>query len=193
MIPSSRVVRVAAVDPGVQECGIARCISGVVDRIALPRAASTQKPSTLAPFDLAAVLSTARAAAATLREWGPFDLVVIEWPQVYPDSSTRPEDPNDLPPLSFMHGLVLAELRAMLSGVRCLPVLPRLWTAGKQKKPRQAGWLTKQPPHVLALVDAIKPAHLRHNAIDAAHLSQWGSAYVSARSPAVVDALTVRL
>lgn len=187
------VVRVAAVDPGTQECGIARCVAGVVDRIALPRSTSTAKPPALAPFDIAAVVSTARAAAATLREWGPFDLVVIEWPQVYRDSSTRAEDPNDLPPLTFMHGIVLESLRPMLTGVRCLPVLPRLWTAGKPKKERQANWLQKQPPHARALVEQIKPAHLRHNAVDAAHLAQWGYTYASVRSPAVVDTLTFRL
>ncbi len=56
-------MRVGGIDPGVQECGIARCVGGIVDRIALPRATSTQKASTLAPFDLAATLSTAREAA----------------------------------------------------------------------------------------------------------------------------------
>lgn len=189
-------MRVAGIDPGVQECGIARCVDGFVDRIALPRAKASQKASALAPFDLAAVLSTAREAALLLKTWGPFDLVVIEWPQVYkPDPfDPRPEDPNDLFPLTFMHGLVLAECRAVLTGVRCLPVLPRIWTKGTPKTPRQKQWrAAKINAAAVALLDKIQPAGLRHNACDAAHLSQWGHDYAAFRAPAVVDTLTVRL
>lgn len=185
---------VAAIDPGTQECGLGRCVAGVVDRVALARSKATPKPSTLAPFDLAAVLSTAREAVAVLLTWGAFDLVVIEWPEVYADSSQKAENPNDLIPLAMMHGLVLTELRRTSPGTRVLAVRPKLWTKGTPKKPRQDQWRARPfNASAVKLCDAVMPASLRHNAVDAAHLSQWGYEYAAARSDAVLDSLTVRL
>lgn len=187
-------MRVLGLDPGLQECGLGRCVDGVVDRIALPRKDAITLTGTLCPFDLGAALDTARLAAALARSWGPFDLIVVEWQEIYANAAVREQNPNDLPPLSFMLGLVLSELRASgFAGTPLLPVLPKLWTKGIPKKQRQTNWLAAQPASTLALVDEIKPAGKRHNAIDGAHLSSWGHAYAAARSPAVLATLITRL
>lgn len=169
-----------AVDPGLRATGIAFIVGGKIERLALGRPTSPKAPGFLGP-DLRAARETAANALRLiapegLLAFGPrVYAVVVEWPQIYgaKDGERRKEDPNDLLALTFING----EIAATFPETSVAAIPPRIWTDGVPKEKRQANFMAPENRQLDALerelIMAIKPAGLRHNAIDAGHLGKW--------------------
>lgn len=134
-----------------------------------------------APTDFMAWYRIARAVV----EWSTFfdgpDVFVAEWPFVYPDE--KKVNPNrDLLPL----GGVVAHVSGMLpESVTRVVYLPREWKGSLQKKAFSDRIYSRLSPQERAVVDAVNPPSLRHNALDAVGL---GLKYLNRLEPVKVFA-----
>lgn len=140
-------MKVLAVDPGVKGIGLSIWIDQTLV------CAAYQEVNTL------------HALSLGLRILGP-DLIVCEIPQVYVQRLQR-GDPNDLVSLALVAGTVLS----------CAPeakaVKPATWKGQVPKDIHNRRTLAALTPDERALVEAVKPAWKRHNAIDAVGLGLW--------------------
>lgn len=167
------------IDPGLRVGGAGFSVDGVLQDVELVRCETEALPGWAGP-DWPAVLATSAGLSAFVERHRDADVAVFEWPQIYPDKDgeERQEDPNDLLPLTaVLHGPIETARRL---GIHVAIVYPRLWTKGTPKKIRHKRFLAeaadggKLTPAERALITKIKPAHLRHNAVDGAQLAKWG-------------------
>ncbi len=98
------------------------------------------------------------------KRWG-VDKIVVEVPQVYPTRGKA--DPNDLIPVALTAGACLSISSSSIA------VRPHEWKGSIDKKVHQARLLKGLSERDRAMIDAVKPASLRHNAIDALGLGLW--------------------
>ncbi len=156
-----------SLDPGLRATGVAEHVNKLLTACALCRA-----PNRAPNPDLAALeLQAEQAALWFLGRPKHADLIVVEWPVVY--GGPRDEDPNDLLNLTAVNVGTLARLRAAGVKTPSRGVLAPLWTAGTPKGKRQGHYLDSLKPSEKIVLDQIKPASLRHNVIDSAHLGKW--------------------
>ena len=94
-------------------------------------------------------------------------MVVIEGQQIY--GRGIPGASNELLFLAQMVGGVLARVDHFEHRI----VLPRVWTGGVPKPVRQRRFLSQCSDRERAMIEAIKPASKRHNAIDAITMGAW--------------------
>lgn len=143
----------------------------------LAAAGVIRKPAALGD-GIAAQCEVARLAVAWFHAWrdgvagsSKFDgddVLVAEWPQVYPGPRGRGKDPNRaILPLCG----VVAHVSGMLPAyVQRVQYLPREWKGSIDGDAFTARIYGRLSPQELAIVNAVTPAGLRHNAADAVGL-----------------------
>lgn len=110
------------------------------------------------------------------------DRIGVEWQEVWQrpgrgGKTQGKQNPNDLIPLAFLNGLILGKLStADWLSTTIETVKPGVWTNGVPKDIRQKNFVDKLNASDKALHDAILPASLRHNVVDAMHMGKWFAA-----------------
>lgn len=174
-------MRILTVDPGIRATGLAEHTGRKLTKAELIRPTDSTRYAPSPGFDgpdLPAIEAVCELAAqwliwrVRLLDYPPVSVIAFEWPTVYGDASEREEDPNDLLLLTAINLGILGHLRQAGITLPARLVLARLWTKGTPKRIRQARYLSKITPAEKAILDAIKPAGLRHNTIDAANMGR---------------------
>jgi hypothetical protein len=185
--------RVLAIDPGLRATGLACLEDGVLLWCALARSKDSGTGDKRHP-DVYGVLDVSINAAMQYGDWYRTrndgwqpDLVVVEWPVVrrFTGKAEDRKDPNDLLPLPAVDMTIVTHLITLgfvdRRRAKVRPVLADDWTNVK-KEVRQRRYLNglARPYDLeagaeLTKIEAIKPASLRHNTIDAVMLGKWAS------------------
>lgn len=144
---------IIAIDPGLHCSGKATFQDGVLIEASVIRTDKKVK-GPQAWFNMGKALS--------LGLFPGLDMLVLEIPQIYAQQTGK--DPNHL------FGLV-GSLGALLGGLWVCPPItayrPREWKGNTPKKIHQKWILGELSLEERAIVEKIKPATLRHNAVDA--------------------------
>ena len=93
----------------------------------------------------------------------------MEIPQVYGGRQGK-GDPNDLIAMAYVAGC-LTHAGVRTAEKHC--VLPREWKGQVPKDIHNKRVMSKLNPDEVAIIEAIKPASKRHNAIDAVGIGKW--------------------
>lgn len=148
-----------SVDPGLRAAGYAVWKDGELLEVGLLRGLKTGRGPQ-------AWLAVAQAGS----EWlSKIDELVIEFPKVYQGSKAK-GDPADLLELAAVVGTLVGTAP---STTRTTIYLPREWKSNVPKDIHQARLYAALPPKERSLVDAVKPASLRHNALDAVGIGKY--------------------
>ena len=172
--------RVWSIDPGLRATGLADVVDGRVAGAALIRSVATEGWAEWQGPDGVAIEHVIRLGTAWFLERPAPTLIVYEWPTIYPGSE---ENPNDLPALTAIDLGIVSRLRAAGVIAPACPVLARIWTGGTKKSIRHRRWLgdEKSVGTVVgkisdaerAILEEIRPPHLRHNTVDACTMGIW--------------------
>jgi hypothetical protein len=143
--------RTLSVDPGKQHAGWALFEDGVLKSCGYVEGEDD--------------IEVAEAVADEI--YGDVDLLVCENQQVY---ARGKGDPNDLLPLARTVGAV----RMVFADVpEKTLTLPRVWTNGVPKAPRQRAFERRYPVEFAAVKALGLKAECRHDVVDAVHLGIW--------------------
>jgi hypothetical protein len=153
-----------SVDPGKRDAGVAFFVAGQ-----LAEATWLAPPNDPLPFDVAKqVAMWARRCMMNLGDSeGRVSTLIVEGQQIY--GRGNPATSNELLYLAQLVGGVLARVDHFEHRI----VLPRVWTGGVPKPVRQRRFLSQCTDRERAMIEAIKPANKRHNAIDAITMGAW--------------------
>jgi hypothetical protein len=161
---TNRFSTLAAVDPGIRGCGVAVFEGGVLalcQYVVNPMEAG-------GGADAAATM--AREVYYAIDRFRPRALVV-EWPRVYATAirlGRSKSDPNDLLALAGVDAAIAALCADHISGLGSVTsYAPSEWKGQVPKEVMLGRIRSKLTRMEDDLVDAVKPASKRHNAIDA--------------------------